>query len=88
MDWYKPVRHLRGECQHADIQQVLKSGTPQVFGELPAPLVPAIYSMDNPKADTPIVQYAITAADAVERLMMQCLTLVTADASLLMQSHA
>ena len=59
--WLESVRVLRGECQHADISNVLR----QRFGTNGEPLVDRVYCWLDPTRDRPITVYATDCVDAL-----------------------
>lgn len=75
--WLERIRDLRGECQHAAIEQVLTNVA--ALGQVAEPLVPLRYSWKNPQADTPAVQYAVEAATEAERVLSGCMAAVAAN---------
>ncbi|MGB2987550.1 MAG: hypothetical protein WBE26_16925 [Phycisphaerae bacterium] len=74
-DWLKGVRELRGQCQHADLEDVLRHPS-AVFGRCEEPCVPSKFLWSNPPRDTPVTEYAAAVADKVETLLCDCIAVI------------
>lgn len=64
-DWLVKVRDLRGRCQHADVEEVLRSPTGS-YAQRGQPLVEAQYCLALTMVDTPMLAYASQAIVAAE----------------------
>ncbi len=73
MEWLKRMRDLRGRCQHADVEEVLASGSGP-YSRRGQPYIDQAYSWSNPARHTPIVSYSQEAVKAAE----DCLVAVIA----------
>ena len=68
-EWLKKVRDLRGRCQHADVEEILTSGSGP-YSRRGQPYIEQAYSWSNPARQTPIVSYAQDALRAAEDCMV------------------
>lgn len=75
MNWLEDVRKLRGQCQHAELEEVLiDSGA--VFGRCEEPCVPSTFVWSNPPCDMPLTAYAAAVTDKAETLLCDCIAVI------------
>jgi len=75
MNWLKGVRELRGQCQHAELEEVLVDSS-GVLGRCEEPCVPYKFVWSNPPRDTPVTEYAAAVADKGEALVCDCIAII------------
>ncbi len=75
VDWLKRVRELRGQCQHAELEDVLfrPSG---VLGRCEEPCVRSTFALSNPPRDTKVTEYAAAVTDKAETLLCDCIAVI------------
>lgn len=73
--WLERVRDLRGRCQHADVEDILTSGTGP-YSRRGQPYIDQAYSWSDPAQQTPIVSYAQDAVRAAEHCIVSAVTAI------------
>lgn len=76
-EWLKRVRDMRGRCQHADVESVLKSDSGS-YVRRRQPCVDSSYCWWVPAADTFILRYAQDATDAAANSMATAISAILA----------
>ena len=83
-DWLRKVRELRGRCQHADIEDVLRSRT-QALSRRSEPYVDQAYSWRSPARPTALLTYAREAARAADACLDASIAAILANTANPMQ---
>jgi hypothetical protein len=74
-DWLLKVRELRGECQHADVENVVIA-VAGPYARRGQPTIPDKYCWHTPPKALPIVDYSQEAAQAAERTLLAVIAAV------------